>query len=454
MRRFLLGLIGVCIVGLIGFVALTWRSELAPIAPRAATSFDPAQVAKGAELAAIGSCDVCHTKPGGKSFAGGYPLQTPFGVLYSTNITPDLDTGIGAWSQAAFTRAMREGVDRKGQHLYPAFPYDHFTLTTDGDIGAIYAFLMTRQPILAANEAPKLNFPLNFRIFAGGWKLLFLRGDDIKPDPSRDAAWNRGHYLVAGLGHCSACHTPRNSFGAEKRDRAFSGGDSENWHAPPLNASSPAPVPWTADQMFDYLRKGFDPMHGQSAGPMVPVNHNLGRVAEADVRAIATYIASLNDIDAAARQQKTQAALAFAQQQEATLPVLRVSANALAPRQPDPPDASALSREGATIFAATCATCHHSGGTWPATRPLPLGLSTTVHGPDARNLLHVISEGIHPRPGEPGKIMPGFAGALTDAQIVALAGYVRSRFSDKPAWTGMAEALQQIRRRPAVTEAK
>jgi mono/diheme cytochrome c family protein len=179
---------------------------------------------------------------------------------------------------------------------------------------------------------------------------------------------------------------------------------------------------------------------------MAPVSHNLARVRESDVRAIATYIASLNDTDATARQQKTEAALAFARDQEATLPNMRTVAVSLAPRQPD-------AREGAEIFAGACATCHHGGGEWPSTRPVPLGLSTTAHGPDARNLLHIIVDGIHPRPGESGKLMPGFAGALTDAQIVALAGYVRSRFSDKPAWTGLAEALQQIRRRPAVTEA-
>jgi mono/diheme cytochrome c family protein len=186
---------------------------------------------------------------------------------------------------------------------------------------------------------------------------------------------------------------------------------------------------------------------------MAPVSHNLARVQESEVRAIATYVASLNGTDAAARQQKTQAALAFARDREATLPILRASTAATAPRQPEPPDAAQLAREGTAIFAGACATCHHGGGEFPSTRPVPLGLSTAVHGPDPRNLLHIVAEGLHPRPGESGKIMPGFAGALTDAQIVALAGYVRSRFSDKPAWTGLAEALQQIRRRPAVTEA-
>jgi mono/diheme cytochrome c family protein len=312
--------------------------------------------------------------------------------------------------------------------------------------------MMTRQPVSARNEDARLNFPLNFRIFAAGWKLLFLHHDELKPEPSRDAAWNRGRYLVSGLGHCGACHTPRNSLGAEKRHRPFAGGDGRNWYSPALDASSPSPIPWSAEQVFNYLRHDFDPLHGQVAGPMAPVSHNLARVPEADVRAIAAYTASLNDTDAATQQRQTQTALAFARDREATLPIMRAS-TATTPRQPEPPDASAQSKEGAAIFAGACATCHHGGGEWPSTRPVPLGLSTTVHGPDARNLLHIVVDGIHPRPGESGKIMPGFAGALTDAQIVALAGYVRSRFSDKPAWTGMAEALQQIRRRPAVTEA-
>ena len=171
--RTLLGLAIALILAFGAFFAWQWRGELAPTST-SAHAFDPGIVTKGAQLAAIGECAVCHTRAGGKSFAGGFPVQTPFGVVYGTNITPDRDTGIGAWSEEAFRRAMREGVARDGTHLYPAFPYDHFTKLTDGDISALYAFLMTRAPVAQANRQPQLDFPLNFRIFAAGWQLLFL----------------------------------------------------------------------------------------------------------------------------------------------------------------------------------------------------------------------------------------------------------------------------------------
>src|SRR5437763_11126954 len=147
------------LVAAVGFVAAAWRPSLDPIAPPEVRSFDPALVKRGAELAAIGNCNTCHTAPGGRTFAGGFPLPTPFGTIYSTNITPDAETGIGRWSEAAFRRAMREGVDRQGRHLYPAFPYDHFTLVSDGDYEPLYAYLMSREPVTAAPPSNDLRFP-------------------------------------------------------------------------------------------------------------------------------------------------------------------------------------------------------------------------------------------------------------------------------------------------------
>ena len=171
--RTLLGLAIALVLAFGGFFAWQWRGELPP-SSTSAHAFDPGIIAKGAQLAAIGECGVCHTRAGGKPYAGGFPVQTPFGVVYGTNITPDRDTGIGAWSEEAFRRAMREGVARDGTHLYPAFPYDHFTRLTDGDISALYAFLMTREPAAQANRQPQLDFPLNFRIFAVGWRCRRL----------------------------------------------------------------------------------------------------------------------------------------------------------------------------------------------------------------------------------------------------------------------------------------
>jgi mono/diheme cytochrome c family protein len=260
MRRFLFGIGAMALLAaaaVAGLLVLARQPEMAEVATPAPSSFDRGVVTRGAQLALIGNCNTCHTAPEGKTFAGGRALPTPFGTIHATNITPDPDTGIGRWSEEAFRRSLREGVRRDGAHLYPAFPYDHFTKVTDEDIAALYAYLMTREPVRAAAPANDLVFPLNVRATVAGWKLLFLQPGAYRPDPSRDAAWNRGKYLTDGLAHCGACHTPRNVLGAEKQDRYLAGGDAEGWHAPALNAQSPAPVPWDADSLFAYLRDGF-----------------------------------------------------------------------------------------------------------------------------------------------------------------------------------------------------
>lgn len=381
----------------------------------AATSFDPTLVAKGAELAAIGNCVTCHTSRDGRAFAGGLPLTTPFGTIYSTNITPDLDTGIGRWTETDFLRAMREGVDRAGQHLYPAFPYDHFTRVRDEDVAAIYAFIMTREAVRAEVPANRLKFPAGLRPAIALWKALYLRTGVYQPDPSKDPRWNRGAYLVEGLAHCGACHTPRNALGAEQRQEDLAGGEAEDWHASSLSANSPAPVPWTADQLFDYLRRGREARHGVAAGPMAPVTHSLAGVAEEDVRAIAVYVAS---------QMSTR--------------------SPVAPRTAGPE--RAMPPEGAQIFAGACASCHEAPAANPSSAPVPLGLTTSLNAPDPRNTIHVVLDGLWPDPGESGASMPGFAAGLTDKQVTALVDYLRARFTDLPAWRDVPERVAAIRR--------
>ncbi|MBC8130137.1 MAG: cytochrome c, partial [Rhizobiaceae bacterium] len=193
------------VIGVGAFVAYAYEPELEALERVDPASFDAALVAEGRQLAAVGNCIACHTLPGGRSFAGGLPLPTPFGIIHSTNITPDPVTGIGAWSQAAFTRSMREGVDREGRHLYPAFPYDHYTRVSDADNRALYAYLMTRRPVVTDEPANGLPFPLNVRMTVAGWKALFFEPGAFQPDPSRSAVLNRGAYLVEGLGHCGGC---------------------------------------------------------------------------------------------------------------------------------------------------------------------------------------------------------------------------------------------------------
>lgn len=443
LTRILGGLVIVVAVVFGAFFAWQWRGELPPVTANAA-SFDPGIVAKGAVLAAVADCAVCHTQAGGKPYAGGFPVKTPFGIVYGTNITPDRDTGIGTWSEAAFRRALREGVGRKGTHFYPAFPYDHFTNISDGDISALYAFLMTREPVHQPNRPTRLSFPLNWRPFAAAWNLLYLRQGPYRPDPGKSAEWNRGAYLVAGAGHCSACHTPRNALGAETKSDRFGGGEAEDWYAPALDAASPAPVPWTVDELYAYLRTGYADQHGFAAGPMQPVVLSLRKVPDADVHAIATFIASISGPrDATARKRQTEGALAFAAQRAVTTTGIAQGGTT--------GSANTGTVSGATLFAGACASCHHSGGGLPISRPVALGLSTPVNEPDPTNFLRIVLDGIQPPLGHRGPIMPSFSGALTDPQIEALADYVRTQYSRGVRWTNVPVALAKMRQQQTPT---
>jgi mono/diheme cytochrome c family protein len=420
---------GILIAGAIAAFALAWRPAIAAIEPPVPQSFDAALVKRGRDLAAIGNCNDCHTVRGGKAFAGGLPVQTPFGTIYSSNITPDAETGIGRWSEAAFRRAMRSGVDRDGRHLYPTFPYDHFTNVTDADDQALYAYLMTRQPVHAPAHENQLSFPLDQRLVIAGWKLLFLRHGSYRPDNTQSAEWNRGAYLVEGLAHCGACHTPRNALGAERASAQFAGGDVENWHAYAINAQSPAPVPWDADALFGYLRDGWHPDHGVARGPMAQVVSNLSEVPQSDIRAIATYMAGVFDTPTADRKRRGEAVLAQTKSPAA--------------------QASQVDAAGASIYAAACATCHEAG------RPLPYGgvnlaLSTAISSPDPRNAANIVLSGVRPVEGERSPIMPGFASSMNDGQISALLNYLRARFSNQPAWTGVEKTVEDARRTQTV----
>jgi mono/diheme cytochrome c family protein len=417
------------IAGAIAVAAIVWRPAIAAIEPPAPQSFDSALVKRGRILADIGNCNDCHTVRGDKNFAGGLPVPTPFGTVYSSNITPDAETGIGRWSEAAFRRAMESGVDRDGRHLYPTFPYDHFTHVSAEDDRALYAYLMTRQPVRAAARENDLSFPFNQRVAIAGWKLLFLRHDTYRPDASKSAEWNRGAYLVEGLAHCGACHTPRNALGAEKAREPFAGGDVDNWHAYAINSASPAPVPWNADALFEYLRQGWHPDHGVARGPMAPVVSNLSAVPESDIRAIATYMAEMFGAPTPERKRRGDDVLAQAASRPAQAPP---SGNG-----------------GAAVYDAACATCHASDRT-PPYGGINLLLSTAISGPDPRNAANIVLSGIRPAEGERGPIMPGFADSMSDTQIAALLDYLRTRFSTQPSWTNTAEIVRDARRAETV----
>lgn len=417
---------GAAIAGLCATV-MPWRSAIAPVAPPEPGFYSAATIERGRLVAAAGDCAVCHTAPNGASNAGGLPLETPFGTIYSTNITPDVDTGIGNWSYAAFERAMREGIHRDGRRLYPAFPYTAFAKISEGDMRALYAYLMSAEPVHAPAPKTELAFPFNLRPLMAGWNLLFHRNEPFRPDPSRSVQWNRGAYLAEGLGHCSACHSPRNAFGAEKGGRAYlTGGEAEGWDAPALTSLSRAPIPWTEEDLFQYLRTGYAARHGAAAGPMAPVVEELAQLPESDVRAIAHYVASFNapPPDAAALDRQARAL----EQRSATL-------------------ARSLTGPADRLYQSACAVCHQSDQGVPMFGVKPsLALNTNLHGDKPDNVIQAVLKGIPaPRFNALGE-MPGFADSFDDRQVAELVHYLRARFApDKPAWHGVDEAVARIR---------
>jgi mono/diheme cytochrome c family protein len=424
LRRIILTIIALLALAAGGFVWASQHPVIAGIEPPPRAAFDKALIDTGAKLAAIGNCRSCHTVPGKADFAGGRAIRTPYGTIYSSNISPAPGTGIGRWPEEAFTRAMRRGVSRRGQHLLPAFPYDHFTRLSDGDIHALYAFMMTRVPV--ENFVPANKFPLNQRWLVPIWNALFLREAPFQADPKHDDEWNRGAYLVSSLGHCGACHTPRNLLGAEKTGYALAGGEADGWTAPALNAASPAPAPWDAESLYTYLRQGWEASHGAAAGPMQPVTENLVHADTADVRAIATYIAAQQEKSSQRRRGGETPANSSG------------SSQAGKPAQGD--------GMGAAIFAGACANCHSAApDAATAAHAIDLSLSTALHENDPRNAILTVLEGIHPGPEQAGPWMPRFENAFTDTQLSALLNYLRVQYGSGAAWPGLEGKIREVR---------
>lgn len=403
------------------WIARGKAEALAAVSVPDPASFAQDQVDLGAQLAALGDCVVCHTAKDGAAFAGGLGLDTPFGTVYSTNITPDPETGIGAWSLEAFVRAMRQGLDRQGNHLYPVFPYDQYAKVTDSDLAAIYAFLMTQKPVVTAATPNALRFPFNQRPLLAGWKLLYLPQGLFEPDPKLTEEQNRGAYLVLGLGHCQSCHSPRTWLGGIDSAHPFGGAMAEGWHVPAIGAASAAVAPWTAKAYENYLFDGWDADHGIAAGPMTAVIDVAYDASEDDVAAMAAYLATLAPEPDPAKVQEAVAAAAKLDWADGAQP-----GSANAPTEP------AMLR-GEAIFAATCTKCHKARVS--AEQPASLGLSAVVNGASATNFLRVVREGIVPPRASRDRAMPAQAQKLSDQDLTDLAAFVRWRFTDQPVWT-------------------
>ena len=427
-RRIAIAVVALVSLGLLAFSLLSWRVAIAPIERPNPATFTAESVAKGAVLAAEGHCLSCHIRTGGQPFAGGYGVNTPFGIIYGSNITPDPKTGIGGWSLEAFTRAMREGISRDGSHLFAAFPFNAYTELQDDDVKALYAYLMTRPAVSATVPPMTVPFPLSVRFLQEGWKILCFRSARYRPVPAKDAQWNRGAYLAQAVSDCGGCHTPRNALGGEKLRDAYTGSVVDNWITPPLTETNPSPVPWTQEELFSFLRTGIDPLHGAAAATMTPIirdSLDLPVVPDSDVRAIALY---MSDIDqAGARGYNAEAATKEALQN-----------SPLGSGQDYDPDAN--------LYAAACLSCHYNTGTGPLpTRP-ELALNSALSLPEPTNFIQAVLRGIGNTEGAPGLVMPAYASSFTDPEVARLAAYLRRTRTTRPPWTNLERKVSAARR--------
>jgi len=400
--------------------AWTRPAAIAPVT-QALPAPAPGVLAAGARVVALGDCMVCHTAKGGAAYAGGLGLATPFGTIYSTNITPDPDTGIGRWSAQAFRRALREGVARDGHLLYPAFPYIHYTRMYDGDIDLAYRYLMSRTPVRTMQPANELVFPLNFRPLLAFWNALYLRPGETGTAAPTATPLARGRYLVDTLGHCASCHSGLNPMGGERKP-AFRGGNIDGWDAPALTGLAHGPVPWRQQELVEYLRGGLSLGHGAAKGPMRPVTEHLATVPREDVEAIALYLMSIQ-----APHPAPEGARAA--------PLVSVAT------APDTPGAA-----GARLFAAACASCHAASAPLTRINGRPgLALSSALQGARPDNFIQTVLHGVPWDPASP-VYMPPFADVLDDEQVAQLAAYIRTGIAARPAWHDVARTSAKLRK--------
>jgi len=366
-----------------------------------ATDFDYAKLEKGRALVDAGDCVACHTQDKAKPFAGGRAIPTPFGTIYSANITPDRDTGIGAWTADDFYRAMHEGVGPHGERLYPAFPYPYFTRMSRDDVEAVHAYLMSLDPVSNTPPPNELIWPLNIRTFMAGWNMLFFNKGTYQPDPNKSAEWNRGAYLVEGPGHCGACHTPKNIFGADKASKALQGGVIQDWTAPNLTAQTSEGLGgWSEADIAEYLKTGRNRLSGATGLMAEVVVNSTSKMSDADLKAIAVY---LKDVGPSSAPSVSAPAQNFMQAGEA-------------------------------VYRDSCAACHQGNGTGVPHMFPPLQGNAMVQQADPTTVLRIILEGAKTaataqRPTT--SAMPAYGWKLDDQQIAAVATYVRNSWGNK-----------------------
>jgi mono/diheme cytochrome c family protein len=401
MKRWFLGLAGIVVVAAIAAAGFFfWPASLPPATASASQPTGAALLARGEYLTRAGDCAACHTLPGGAPFAGGLAFHLPFGTIYAPNITPDHDTGIGAWTDAEFVRALHQGVGRDGQNLYPAFPYASYALLSTDDALAIRAYLATVRPVHTETPPNELSFPFNQRYGMRAWNLLFLPKHRFTPDSAQSVAWNRGAYLVEALGHCGECHTPRNLLMGLDSGRKFAGADQVGWHAYNLTSDRTNGLGgWSDAQIAQYLSTGHADGHGPASGPMAEaVENSLRYLSQYDIHAMVAYLRSI-------------------------------------PPQPDgppavQPDAPApqIDPLGEHVFAQACEGCHLPSGDGRQSPWAALRGSHSAGDPAGTNLVQVLTHGTRIGTSQGVMFMHPFTGAYTDAELAALAAYTTAQF--------------------------
>jgi mono/diheme cytochrome c family protein len=397
--------IGLSILALLVIVGATvylLRPGTLPQLQKQPTNAATEIIDRGEYLARAGDCVACHTEPNGQQFAGGRAMPTPFGNLYAPNITPDDETGIGLWTADDFYRMLHTGVSRDGSLLYPAMPFANYTRVTRADSDAIYSYLMSVAPVKRQNRPQELRFPFNQRELLLGWRTLYFKEGEFTPDPKQSAEWNRGAYLVDGLGHCSMCHTAINALGGSSESKAFEGGmiPNQNWYAPSLTSNREAGLgDWPLQDIADLLQVG-TASRGAVYGPMAEVVYNsLQYLSDEDARAMAVYLKSLPQRESA----------------------------------PPPPSQARLvdpsvMELGRKIYAHQCAVCHGDEGQGhaPAFPPLAGNQSITMSSP-VNSIRMVLNGGYAPgtkkNPRPYG--MPPFSHVLNDEEVAAVVTYIR-----------------------------
>jgi mono/diheme cytochrome c family protein len=360
-------------------------------------------IARGKALTVAGDCASCHTIDPAKPFAGGKRIDTPFGGIYAPNLTPDRATGLGAWGDEDFYRALRFGVARDGSRYYPAFPYPNFSKLTRQDIFAIRAYLATLAPVRNAPRAPELRFPFNYRFVMRGWNWLFFKPGILMPDQTKSAEWNRGRYLVEGVAHCGACHTPKDMFGADRRGRGqkFTGGPVQGMFAPRLDGAARSGLKsWSVDDITEYLQSGRNARsHAGQLMSEVVVN-STSKMSDADVRAIAAYLKAL----------------------PAGVPEPQVS-----------PPSPAQMATGQKLYNGACVACHEEDGSGAPRIYPPLPGNANLQSSDASSTLRIILDGAEtvttPRAPNKGS-MPGYAAKMTDQEIADVTNYIRNAWGN------------------------